>query len=390
MSSQKKTPKNIRVFASATFLNDLGSDMIASIWPLFVTNVLKANMSALGLLDGIGNSLVSISKAASGYLSDKTKKRKIFIWSGYLMGAAGRFGFALSRTWAYLIPFKILERLGKVRSAPRDALVSESSHKGKLGRNFGFLRSMDHLGGIAGILLSILLIRFLGFRTIIMLGALPTLISALLILTLIQKPEKKLSSQPDPNPSKKIHLPFKFFLIISSLYSLGAFSYSFLLLFAKNHGFSFKNIPLLYLIITASASVSSLFAGRLSDQIGRKPILGAAYIFWMAVCVGFPLNQSPLFIFTGLVLYGVHIGIINPTWRAMAAEMSPEEHRAGYIGIFQMVTGLCALPASFFAGLLWDQVGMKAPFYLSLGLTFLSGTLLLFWKNPGRTLTYNK
>lgn len=390
MSSSKNKQKNIRVFASATFLNDLGSDMIASIWPLFVTGVLKANMSMLGFLDGIGNSLVSISKAFAGYLSDRTGKRKVFIWLGYLMAALGRFGFALSRTWAHLIPFKILERLGKERSAPRDALVSESSLPGRLGRNFGFLRAMDHLGGITGILISIVLVRLLGFRAILMLGALPTLISVILILAFIRKPEKKITSRMSLGPPKKVHRAFKSFLTISALYALSAFSYSFLLLFAKNRGFAFNNIPVLYLIITASASAASLSAGRLSDRLGRKPVLGTAYLFWMAVCIILPLVQAPLFIVFGLILYGAHLGIVNPTWRAMAAEMSPEEHRAGYIGIFQMVTGLCALPASFIAGLLWDKIGMRAPFYFSFGLTLLSGILLLFWKTAPQAIPDNR
>ena len=76
--------KTIRTFVWASFLNDMGSDMIYPVWPLFVTTVLNANMAALGFLDGLGEALVSISQAVSGYLSDKLKRRKVFIWTGYL------------------------------------------------------------------------------------------------------------------------------------------------------------------------------------------------------------------------------------------------------------------------------------------------------------------
>jgi len=117
-----ETKKTIRTFLWASFLNDMGSDMIYPVWPLFVTTVLKANMSALGFLDGLGEALVSISQAASGYLSDRLRKRKVFIWSGYLCGALSRIGYSLSGTWQHLVPFRIMDRAGKIRGAPRDAM----------------------------------------------------------------------------------------------------------------------------------------------------------------------------------------------------------------------------------------------------------------------------
>src|SRR4030065_2374008 len=96
-----ETKKTIRTFAVASFLNDLGSDIINPVWPLFVTQVLKANMSALGFLDGLGEAIVSLSQAASGYGSDRSQKRKVFIWVGYLCGAFSRFGYAVSSGWQH-------------------------------------------------------------------------------------------------------------------------------------------------------------------------------------------------------------------------------------------------------------------------------------------------
>src|SRR4030043_726282 len=119
MISKSEESKTIRMFALASFLNDLGSDIIYPIWPLFVTTILKANMAALGFLDGLGEALVSLSQAASGFVSDRIRKRKIFIWTGYLCGSLSRVGYALSTLWPHLIPFRILDRVGKIRSAPR-------------------------------------------------------------------------------------------------------------------------------------------------------------------------------------------------------------------------------------------------------------------------------
>src|SRR4030066_1269069 len=89
-----ETRKTIRTFALASFLNDMGSDIINPVWPLFVTQVLKANMATLGFLDGLGEAIVSLSQAASGYVSDRIQKRKVFIWVGYLCGSFSRLGLA--------------------------------------------------------------------------------------------------------------------------------------------------------------------------------------------------------------------------------------------------------------------------------------------------------
>ena len=122
---QKETRKTVRTFAFASFLNDLGSDMIYPVWPLFVTSVLGANMAVLGFIDGLGEAIVSISQAASGYVSDRLRRRKIFIWTGYLFGSLSRIGYALTTLWQHLIPFKIMDRAGKIRGAPRDAIIAD-------------------------------------------------------------------------------------------------------------------------------------------------------------------------------------------------------------------------------------------------------------------------
>lgn len=109
-------------------MNDLGSDIIYPIWPAFLTQYLKANMTVVGLIDGLGDAIVSISQALSGFLSDKFQKRKVFIWVGYLMGALSRIGYALSTTYHPVIFFRVLDRAGKIRSAPRDAAVADVSN----------------------------------------------------------------------------------------------------------------------------------------------------------------------------------------------------------------------------------------------------------------------
>ncbi len=382
MNSQDRTSKQIiRTFATASFLNDMGSDIIYPIWPLFVTTVLKANMAVLGFLDGLGEALVSISQAASGYFSDRIKKRKVFIWTGYLFGACSRFGYAISSTWPQLIPFRALDRIGKIRSAPRDAIVADVSSQENWGKYFGLLRAMDHLGAVFGILICIALFRIIGFRTLFALAAIPSLISTVLIFSLIK--EKRIGKIKIYKgiSLKDLDRNFTLFLLLSALYALGAFSYSFLLIYAKEFGFKLILVPIFYLIFTVAASVSSYPFGRLSDKTGRKLIIAFSYLLWMAVCLILILNRNHFLIYLAFVLYGAHKGALDPVQKTFVSELAPKEFRASCIGGFQMIVGLCALPASFIAGVLWEAVGMFAPFILSMILTFLSGILLFFIKN---------
>jgi len=386
MSRHNPSRKAIRTFALASFLNDMGSDIIYPVWPLFVTTVLKANMAALGFLDGLGEALVSLSQAASGLLSDRIGKRKIFIWTGYLCGALSRWGYALSSIWTHLVPFRILDRAGKIRSAPRDAFVADLSTDATRGKHFGLLRAMDHLGAVVGILLCILLFQTLGFRLLFALAAIPSLASTVLILTKIKEKKQDHSSIFNGLSLRVLDKNALFFLILSAIFSLGAFSYSFLLISAKEAGIETSFIPVLYLVFSGAASLTALPFGKLSDKIGRKRTLFISFFLWAAVCFLFVLSRSHLLLVTAFVIYGAHKGALEPSLKAFVCELGPKEFRASFLGGFQMVTGLCALPASLTAGLLWESYGAIAPYGLALALTVLAGTTLLFVKTPAREI----
>ena len=377
---QKESKKIVGTFSIASFLNDLGSDMIYPIWPLFVTSIMGAYVAVLGFIDGLGEAIVSLSQAGAGYLSDRLRKRKIFIWTGYLLGAISRIGYALSVIWQQLIPFRILDRTGKIRGSPRDAIVADVSTKGNRGRNFGLLRAMDNLGAVFGILTCFLLFGYLGYKKLFFLASIPSLISAVFVLAFIK--ERKTKRIYKGLSLKDLTPNFKLFLLLSALFALGSFSYSFLLVYAKEFGFEETLTILLYLEFTAVASVMSLPFGKLADKLKRKTVLILSYFLFGLMCFGFIFVKSYLGIITLFVVYGLHKAAIDPVQRTLVSELSPLKYRASTLGAFQMVTGLCALPASLLAGLLWVNFGKSAPFYFSLSLTVLAIILMLFIEEP--------
>ena len=376
----KENKRTVKIFAWASFLNDMGSDIIYPVWPLFVTEILKANMAVLGFVDGLGEAVVSLAKALSGYWSDRIRKRKVFIWSGYLMGAASRIGYAISTVWQHLIPFRILDRAGKIRGAPRDAIIADVSSNDNRGRNFGLMRMADNLGAVVGILICLALFKKIGYRALFILAAIPSLISVLLILIKIKEPGHTEKVIYKGMTLRDLDRNFVLFMILSGIFAIGNFTYSFLLIRAKQIGFPEAFVPVLYLVYTLSASLTAYPFGRLADRIGRKTVMQMSFLLWGLVCLDVIFFQSKIMIFLMFVIYGLHKGALEPVQSTIVSELAPEKFRASSLGTYQMLIGLCAFPASLIAGFLWDKIGALAPFYLSLGLTIVASALMIFVK----------
>jgi MFS family permease len=375
------TQHTVKVFSWSSFLNDVGAEMIYPIWPFFLTVYLGANMAVLGLIDGLSEAVVSISQAASGYLSDRFHKRKVFIWLGYVCAFLSRIGYSFSSVWEHIIPFRILDRAGKIRDAPRDAILADISVRHERGRNFGILKAMDKLGGVFGIIFSILFFKLIGYRNLFLIAAIPSLIAVVLVFAFVK--EKKAVHKEGYKwlSFNDMSRDFRLFLLLSGVFALGSFSYSFLLVYAQKFGFHIESIPVLYLAFTVVAFLFSIPAGKLADKIGRKPVLLISFILWAVVCWLFLfLNQHIWAVVLTFIVYGMHKGALDPVQRAFVSELSPKERRASGLGVFQMILGFCALPSSFIAGLLWDKINYFVPLIVSLALTLAAIIMLSYVK----------
>jgi MFS family permease len=294
----------------------------------------------------------------------------------------------LAPVWQWLVPFRILDRGGKMRDTPRDVIMVDASVAGERGKNFGIMRTFDNLGAVCGVLIAMTFVGVLGLRQLFFLAALPSMVGAFLVYKTIKDPAAADKKIFKGFSIAKTSIHFKFLLLLSGFFALGAFSYSFLLLFAARSGIATRFIPPLYLLFTLVASLTSLQFGRLSDKLkSRKAVMLMSFLFWMAVCLTLILSQSIAAIIFAFIVYGLHRGSLDTIQNVFVAEMAPPEFKASSLGLFQLVIGVFALPASLGAGILWNSLGDLAPFKLSLGLTLIAAIILLFIKEQRKTLS---
>ncbi|MCL5257760.1 MAG: MFS transporter [Patescibacteria group bacterium] len=380
---QNKPRKDIIIFGIASFLNDLGHYLVATIWPIFVTQTIGAPIIFLGFLDGFGSALESISQAVSGFFSDKIKKRKIFISIGYFFPFLSGLLYSVASTSWQLILGRSIDRSGKMRDAPRDAIIADETEHNHRATAFGFLRSTDRAGALVGLILSAFLILFLSDRQLFFLSALPALFGSLLIILFIQESKKYRPVEP----TKKILFPFsdfnpnlKLFTLTSIIFTLASFSESFYILAARKQGFSLTLITLLYFGFVFFSFISALPFGRLADRIGRRFVLAIGYFALTIVNIMFVLFRSVFFIAFAFIIYGLVYGATRGNIKTFISDLAPAKTRASLIGAFEMIIGLTALPASLIAGLLWQNLNFKAPFLFSIGLSLIATALIFFVK----------
>lgn len=370
--------KTVLTFGFASFLNDLGSEITQSVWPVFVKEILKAPMFALGLIDGLGETIVSFSQTFAGWLSDKLGKRKPFIWLGYLMSGLSRIGYALTRFWGLLFPFKIFDRAGKIRDTPRDVLVLEiADHKLKT-QTLGILDTMDHLGAVSGIVLAIILVKFFTLKEMFFIAAIPSIFASFLILILIKEKKSPLLFSPIKFSPNKFNPSLKIFFLANLLFALGFFSYSFLIIYARETGWPVHFIPTLYLIMMMAMMLMVYPISRLADRIGKKKTIILAYFFWTLSSLGFFLGAKNSLIIPLLVFFGFAKASLRPSQVAFVSEFSHPLFKGQTLGFFQMISGLAFLIASSLAGFFWQFLGPKFTFFFGF-LTSILAILLMFF-----------
>jgi len=378
--NRKSRHKNIYLLGGSSLFNDIGSEMITPILPFYIT-ALGGTGIAVGALSGLREGFSSLFKILGGWISDIHGKRKNFVFLGYLISIISRFLLFLANSWQAILMFISLERFGKLRDPPRDAIIIESTHH--RGKWFGIHQMMDTSGGIIGTFLVLILFWKLNldFKSIIFIAA---LISAISLIPLIfvkeikTKPVKRGLLEGIHKLDKKL----KYFIFVTSVFTLGNFGlYMFMLMMAKQITNS-TLIPLaLYILFNLCFALFVIPFGRLSDKIGRKKILILGYVLFFGVALFLLFCNNLLGLIILFAAYGLVYAITNSNQKALASDLSGDM-KGTAMGFFHSVIGIVNIPAGIIAGILWD-INPRVMFWYISAIALISVIFLLFVKENG-------
>lgn len=360
--------KNVFVISLVSFFNDIASEMIYPIVPIFLTTVLGAPVTIVGLVEGIAESTASILRVFSGWFSDKLKSRKPFMVVGYGLSALSKAVLAASFHWSMVLGGRFLDRFGKgIRTSARDALLSESSEAQHRGSVFGFHRAVDTMGALIGPLIALALLSKFGhnLRLVFYLAVIPSAIGIVLLALFakdIRKRQHTVNATSFRLQDVELSRDFKIFLIVSAVFAIGNSSDAFLILRAHDLGFSLSRTIAVYTLFNFFYAIFSHPAGIISDRIGQKKVLLWGFCLFALVYFLFGIITEKYLLWVLFPLYGVYMALTEGIGKAYISLLVKKDFTGTTYGIYQTSIGILTFFSSLIAGFLWKHISPGAPF----------------------------
>ncbi len=381
----------------ATFLSDLSHEMCTAVLPLYLST-LGLGPAALGLIEGIADFLVSLSKLLGGIVGHHVRRKRPWASLGYLVTAVATWGIGLVNGLAALLTLRGAAWIGRGFRGPlRDHLLADAVAPTHYGRAYGLERAGDMLGAVAGPLAAALFVwAGVEFRTVILWTLAPGLLAAGSLFFFTREHDAPIPLTPqDANPKPRRSFPRLFWMFLAGvfLFGLGDFSRTFLIWlaakpFAESSGLAAGSISAAVLLYTLHNLVSAVVAypiGRLGDRGYKRQILVGGYGLGVGTNVFLALfSQSLGWLVAIVVLSGVYIAVEETLEKAIAAELLPGELRSLGFGILACANAVGDMASSFWVGFLLDahQPGWAFGMAAAVG---AAGTLWLacVWKFAG-------
>jgi MFS family permease len=378
---------NVFFLGMVSLLTDVSSELIFTLVPLFLRNVLKAPFTAIGLVGGLSESIDAIFRIFSGWLSDRVGKRKPLAVMGYSLSTIIKPFMYVASTWGAVLGIRFGDRVGKgIRTSSRDALVADSVAAGERGKGFGLHRAMDTSGAVLGLAIAAVIVYLvqsggqeLGletYRWLVLVGVVPAVLAVLVLLVFVHEVRQTPSGSGHSGHGFTLKAGFdsrfKIFLAIMAIFTLGNSSDFFVILRAQNLEASVFHIVLMLVLFNITYAATALPAGILSDRLGRRKVIILGWFIYALVYLGFALTSNLWQVWLLFAGYGVYYGVVEGVARAFVADLVPEEKRGTAYGLYHGVVGLTLLPASLIAGWLWQAINPAAPFFFGAGLAFLA------------------
>jgi MFS family permease len=366
-----------------SMFTDLSSEMIYPLIPVFLTTVLGAGALALGVIEGVAESTAAVLKVVSGWWTDSARKRKPFIFAGYGIAGAVRPLIAFATAWPFVVGIRFVDRIGKgIRTAPRDALIADVTPAETRGAAYGVHRSLDHFGAVLGPLIAAALLwAGLGLRWVFFLAIIPAIVVIFIIARLVKEPEQTETITESGRSvfARGSELGRNYWLLMVAVvvFTLGNSADAFLLLRLSDVGVPTVWIAVLWSMFSLVKMGSNLVGGRLSDHVGRKPLVLVGWIFYAAIYLGMAIASSELVLIILFLAYGLYFGATEPVERAWVASLAPADLKGSAFGYYNGAVGIGALPASIVFGGIWTVAGPAAAFVFGAMMAAIAAIILI-------------
>lgn len=371
--------RNVTALGLVSFFTDFSTEMVLGVLPLFIISSLGASRAILGTIEGSSELTSYAFRIVSGSLSDKIGRRKIFIIAGYGLSTITKPFFAASSNWIDAFVVRFSDRLGKgLRTAPRDALIADSVQESRAGRAFGLHRTIDQIGAILGPVATFALLQYIDIRAIFVLSLIPGAIALLILVFFVKEVALKRSTTSTRTTmlSTNIHhvikdnRPFVLLLIITAIFGVGAFNFSFILLRASDLGIADALIPLVYVTINIAHTVIGIPAGFLADKVGKEKVLIVGYsLFAISTALMVLISGNALYTYMLAAIFGLYMGISETVQRAVVPRYVISELRGTAYGLYYVVLGISFFAANVVFGFLWDNYSLHIAVYYSMIVT---------------------
>lgn len=384
---------NVLVLGVVSLLTDMSSEMIYPVLPLFLT-LIGASGLVIGLIEGAAETTASLLKVVSGWYSDSWRKRKPFILGGYGLSSFVKPVLIFATSPWQVLGIRISERIGKgIRSAPRDALIADSTGEDVRGLAYGFHKAMDSTGAVLGPL-AVLAILFLvasmnemeQYRLVFIIATLPAFAAVAVIVLFVRDREGAMKGSTGAflKEMKGLGRPFWLLMMIVITFYAGEISYAFFVLKGNDIGLSDTWIIALYTLFNVIFVLTAIPSGSLSDRFGRKPVIAFSFGVFAATCAVMAVSDTVWLLGLGFVLFGLYKGSSEGVFKAYVVDVVPTNLRGTALGAFHTAVGLVMLPGGVVAGLIWDSVGPWATFAYGAAMALVAILLLAAFGQGGK------
>jgi MFS family permease len=375
--------KTVLILSLVSLFADIASELLYPVIPVYLKEI-GFSVIWIGVLEGVANFTSGISKGYFGKLSDERGVRLPFVKLGYLFSAVSKpmLAFFVYPLWIFFA--RTLDRLGKgVRTAARDALLSQEATKETKGRVFGFHRSLDTVGATIGPALALLFLYFYPgqYTTIFYLAFIPGLISVLLIFFVKEK-KQVVSTLERGNffsffSYYKIATP-EYKQLVRGLLLFAFFNSSDIFLLLKTKEITGDDTTTIsaYVFYNLVFALSSYPLGALADKLGFKKVFLLGLVLFAIVYGGFAFNPSTFMIFVLFFIYGIYAAATEGITKAWITNIAHSKNTATAIGFYTSCESICTLFASIVAGMIWSGFGS---FYTFLVTAFISIVVFVYF-----------